>query len=78
MRRFFVCMFCLQLVFLLLVLCLAVCGVVGTVASSLHLRFVETAARTDMVLSAISGLLVVAIFAFTAYVACRRRQQTEG
>ena len=74
MRRFSVGMFCLQLGFLLFVLCLSVYSVIGTVISALHLSFVETAARTDLVLSAISALLVMAISAFFAYIRHRRRQ----
>ena len=75
MRRFSVRMFFLQLAFLLFVVCMAVSAVVCTVQSSFHLSFVETAERTDLVLSALSCLLIMAISIFSAYVAHRRRKQ---
>ena len=74
MNRFSVRMFCLQLVLLLFLLCLAVSSVIGTVVSSFHLSFIETAARTDLVLSVFSGLLAVAISLFIAYAAHRHRK----
>jgi ABC-type Fe3+ transport system permease subunit len=74
MHRFSVRAFCLQLAFLLFVLCLAVYSVIGTVVSSFHLSFIETAARTDLVLSVFSCLLAVAISLFIAYTAHRRRK----
>ena len=74
MHRFPVRVFCLQLAFLLLAVGLSVYAVVGTVGASLHLSFVETAERTDLVLSLLSGLMVVAISLFAAYAAHRHRK----
>ena len=74
MRRFSIGMLCAQIAFLLFVVCLSVYAVIGTVATSFHLSFVETAERTDLVLSLISFLLVIAISIFVAYIMHRRRK----
>ena len=74
MHGFSIRMLCLQLAFLLFVVCLSVYAVACTISSSLQLSFIEAAARTDRVLSLLSALLVIAISIFIAYTAHRRRR----
>lgn len=65
--------FCANLAFLLFVACLVICSV-HTLFLSHDLGFAETAARTDLVLSLLSCVLVVAISIFVAYILYRRRK----
>ena len=54
--------------------CLMIYAVVCTVYCSFHLSFAETAARTELVLSLLSCLLVVAISIFATYAMRRDRK----
>ena len=74
MRDFSVRAFCANLAFLLFVACLVICLVIDAVSGSFQRGFLETAARTELVLSLVSCLLLVAISVFATYALRRHRK----
>ena len=70
--------FCVQLGFLLSALCLSLGMIAGAAGASLSTSFHETAARTDMLLSLLSSLLIMAISLFSAYITHRHRKTRRG
>ena len=75
MRRPHSRLFWLHIAALLFAACLAIFAVLMTVECSVGLGFVETAARTEVMLTILSYALALSIFAFSLCVMIRNRRR---